>query len=79
MNEKVLLEKLQACIDDPMWADHAEVPKILLVEAKEALVTAIKAKEEYEDYIAVQDITISEIRKVMYSIENKLRQALADT
>lgn len=26
-------EKLQACIDDPMWADHAEVPKATLRRA----------------------------------------------
>ena len=32
-----LHERLQACIDDPMWADHAEVPKTLLRQTLEEL------------------------------------------
>ena len=32
-----LAERLQACIDDPMWADHAEVPKTLLRQVAEEL------------------------------------------
>jgi hypothetical protein len=32
-----LAERLQACIDDPMWADHAEVPKTLLRQTVEEL------------------------------------------
>lgn len=32
-----LIERLQACADDPMWADHAEVSKGLLRKAIEAL------------------------------------------
>lgn len=32
-----LRERLQACIDDPMWSDHAEVPKALLQKAVQAL------------------------------------------
>ena len=32
-----LHERLQACIDDPMWADHAEVPKTLLRQTVEEL------------------------------------------
>lgn len=39
-----LRERLQACIDDPMWANHAEVPKVLLrraVEEADALRAAL--------------------------------------
>ena len=32
-----LLARLRACADDPMWADHAEVPKALIAEAANAL------------------------------------------
>ena len=32
-----LVERLRACYEDPMWADHAEVPKKLLREAAEEL------------------------------------------
>lgn len=32
-----LVERLQACADDPMWADHAEVPKVLCAAAANAL------------------------------------------
>lgn len=32
-----LHDRLQACIDDPMWADHAEVPKTLLRQTVEEL------------------------------------------
>lgn len=32
-----LLERLQACIDDPMWADHAETPKALLGQVIEEI------------------------------------------
>lgn len=28
-----LIERLQACYEDPMWADHSEVPKALLRSA----------------------------------------------
>ncbi len=34
-----LLEHLQLCANDPMWADHAEVPKVVLR-------TAIKVVKE---------------------------------
>lgn len=32
-----LVARLQACADDPMWADHAEVPKRLCAAAAKAL------------------------------------------
>ena len=32
-----LVARLQACADDPMWADHAEVPKSLCAAAAQAL------------------------------------------
>ncbi len=32
-----LVERLTACADDPMWADHAEAPKALLRKAAAAL------------------------------------------
>jgi hypothetical protein len=32
-----LVERLTACAEDPMWAEHAEVPKALLRKAAEAL------------------------------------------
>lgn len=32
-----LVARLMACAEDPMWADHAEVPKALLRRAAEAL------------------------------------------
>lgn len=32
-----LVERLTACSEDPMWADHAEVPKTLLRKAAQAL------------------------------------------
>ena len=32
-----LLARLRACADDPMWADHAEVPKALITDAANAL------------------------------------------
>ena len=32
-----LRDRLQACIDDPMWADHAEVSKALLRRAVEEM------------------------------------------
>ena len=47
MNRRPLLERLQAAADDPMWADHAEVPKSWLREAIEAL-TAAPAPEDAE-------------------------------
>ena len=33
----LLVARLTACADDPMWADHAEVPKALLQKAAHAL------------------------------------------
>jgi len=32
-----LLVRLRACADDPMWAEHAEVPKALIADAANAL------------------------------------------
>lgn len=37
LDSKALAERLQACADDPMWADHAEVPKRLCSAAATAL------------------------------------------
>lgn len=34
---KKLITSLTACAEDPMWADHAEVPKFLLRKAAEEL------------------------------------------
>lgn len=33
MSKEAMLARLQRFADDPMWADHAEVPKALLREA----------------------------------------------
>lgn len=47
-----LVEKLRQCAVDPMWADHAEVPKQWLseaaaaLEAKEAELAAVKAERD---------------------------------
>lgn len=32
-----LPERLRACAEDPMWADHAEVPKALIADAANAI------------------------------------------
>jgi hypothetical protein len=33
MNRSQVIERLEACADDPMWADHSEVSKKTLREA----------------------------------------------
>jgi hypothetical protein len=37
MVERSLVERLRACADDPMWSDHAEIPKRWCSEAAEEI------------------------------------------
>ena len=47
-----LVARLTACAEDPMWAAHAEVPKVLLRKAAEAL---NEAEELAGHYMAQRD------------------------
>ena len=47
-----LVARLQACADDPMWANHAEVPKALCAAAAQALE---EANELAGHYMAQRD------------------------
>ncbi len=42
---KELCERLQRCVDDPMWADHAEIPKRWCAEAH-ATIARLSAENE---------------------------------
>ncbi len=48
-----LLEKLQLCIDDPMWADHVEMPKRLLRIVIEHLNAVAQRPLEPFGYVAL--------------------------
>jgi hypothetical protein len=42
-----LMARLTACAEDPVWAEHAEVPKALLRKAAEALEETAEIAEHY--------------------------------
>lgn len=86
-----LVERLHACADDPMWADHAEVPKKLCAAAAQALEEtsaladhhmaerdeARKALEWIEGAAAATPgLTDVELGRVLASIGNHARKAL---
>lgn len=62
-----LVESLRACADDPMWADHAEVPKRLCVAAARALE---ETSELAGHYMAQRD----EARRALEWIEGAIRR-----
>jgi hypothetical protein len=67
MNARVenVVSWLKACADDPMWADHAEVPKALCASAAD-LLEQLKAenaalkREAYTWWAAARDATKAE-------------------
>lgn len=71
MNDELgpLLARLTACAEDPMWPDHAEVPKALLRKVAEALEETASIAEHF---MAKRDAERDELRATLTAVSDAL-------
>ena len=70
-----LVERLRACSIDPMWADHAEVPKNLSAAAADMLDAARAVGVRQEQIIMDHEREIARLRAGMGSLIRERRGA----
>lgn len=73
---EVLIARLQACIDDPMWADHAEVSKRTLRDAI-AAVASLPPEQEAQQPVSMADAIAAGDGTLHGAIDHWQRRALA--